>query len=105
MHAGNVQEVNKGRRKSLQGTLRSLVSVQNAAGCRPLQFFGPGMLAVLPAGGTDGEQRSTANELLQSSPSQDRLQGGPGLFGSLLVRLQASVTAVFSPIAPAGKTD
>lgn len=83
----------------------SLVSVQNAAGCRPLQFFGPGMLAVLPAGGTDGEQSSTANELLQSSPSQDLLQGGPGLFGSLLVRLQASVTAVFSPIAPAGKTN
>lgn len=31
------------------------------------------------------------------------LQGGAGLFGSLLVRLQASVTAVFSPIAPAGE--
>lgn len=51
--------------------LCSLVSVQNAAGCRPLQLFGPGMLALLPAGGTDGEQSSRANELLQSSPSQD----------------------------------
>lgn len=83
--------------------LRGLVSVQNAAGRRPRQFSGPGMLTVLPAGGTDGEESATANELLKSSPSTRPLQGGPDPSGPLLVRLQASVTAVFSPLAPVGE--
>lgn len=68
MHAGSERREEENPSGNV---LRSVVSVQNAAGSRPPCFISPGMLTVLPAGGSDGEQSSTTNETLQSVPSQD----------------------------------